>query len=337
MKWSLSSVSYRMSGSGSWQNLLADEEEKALYAGIYPGGVAMQDFPGPAPLLSSWRDSAIVRLSDGRVAPLGPIMTDADLQVLAGWFQEVCGAMCAAVTERLPNFRAQAAALAPARASSGRYVDNIMTILTCAVTLDSWVFARLRRAVMGTYPPRGRAGDFFFWGYAFAAGPERIFGFTTYNGLARGQLHVMRSHELDREALKTVLAQRFTWDYLRRLTAGGEVSGQGRVVQALRDIGLLDREGPPRLAVPVFSDDAMEAVNDVCEAASGQVLMHFLGGLKGLEALVGRCSFARCNPPDVLCMLFHLAYSYAADRLVAERVIPDFPKSAGAEWGVWVR
>jgi len=38
----------------------------------------------------------------------------------------------------------------------------------------------------------------------------------------------------------------------------------------------------------------------------------------------------------VLCMLFHLSYSYAADTLVDRGVIEDFPKSAGGEWGVWI-
>jgi hypothetical protein len=56
-----------------------------------------------------------------------------------------------------------------------------------------------------------------------------------------------------------------------------------------------------------------------------------------LRGLVSGCSFARCSLPDTLCMLFHLAYSYAADALVLEGVLPDFPERAGGEWGVWLR
>jgi len=343
VSWSLDSVSFRMSGSGSWQYLLPDEASRRLYTGIYPNGASWpkQDRQ-QRQLLASWQKAAIVRSDGQKAVPLGPLMTDHDLDILKPWFRDISDAMCAAVQERLPEYQTLAMRLAGRTSGARQEVENILTIQICAHTLDSGVFSLLRQELIGTYPPRDFAGNFFFWGYAFAFGPKRIFGFTTYGIRRRIRLHVIRSHGLDREPLKTLLRRSETLDYLLDL-GPGERAGQeeastrsGKIVDSLRKAEILEPNDPPRLAIPVFTDREMEPAVKLYEAVSSQVVSRFMARMDELKGLVSRCSFARCSWPDTLCMLFHLAYSYATDQLVEKGTIPEFPGSAGGEWGVWM-
>jgi hypothetical protein len=349
MGWSLSSVSFRMSGSGSWQNLLPDESSGRFYAEIYPLGTSLPTIPGHLrKLLPAWIQAAIVRLENEKVVPLGPIMNDDDLKVFNPWFQDISGFMCQAVLERMDDYRALASNLGRDHPLQKREMDNLLTILICALTLDSRVFSGLREEVIGSYPPRGVAGNFFFWGYAFATGPQRIFGFTTYNGLDGKQLHMIRSHGLDRQGIKELLRRRSTWDYLDDLISDQERVGrtepQGKeqnhalkkTARSLQEVGLLTQDQPPFLAIPVFDNSDGKTIAELCVNTSRKIMDYFMAQLNDLENLTSRCSFARCSRPDVICMLFHLAYSYTTDRLAEKGVISDFPKSAGGEWGVWI-
>ena len=349
MSWSLVSVSYRMSGSGSWQNLLPDEPARRLYAELYPEAEIPEDLSNRHELLlSAWRRAAIIKSEGQKILSLGPIMTDEDLEILGPWFEAVSDTMCAAVWERLPDYRLLASRFAGGKSASKEEIENVLTIQVCAHTLDSWVFALLRRELIGTYPPRDFAGSFFFWGYAFAKGPERIFGFTTYGGRSGGSLHVIRSHGLDRERLKAVLRRRDTFDFLEhfasdRLTNGVGLTGQDysgpgfeNTVNLLREVKILKPDDPPRLAVPVFTYPDMKLAAELYEAVSAKIIKTFSAGPDELKVLISQSTFARCSRPDILCMLFHLAYSYAADKLVKKGVFPDFPREAGGEWGVWI-
>jgi len=350
MGWSLESVSYRMSGSGSWQHLLPDGDHRRLYAVIYPEGrplAEIQDRWGSR--LGEWEGASIVRVTQGKAVPLGPIMTDTDLDILGPWFEDTASAMAEAVREREGDFRWLSRELGGGAGVSSPTMENILTILVCALTLDSWVFSLLRQAVIGTYPPRGRAGRFFFWGYAFEKGPQRIFGFTTYGGLKGRRLHMIRSHGLDREAIKKALDRGENWDYLQAVlerkeilsfdrteTLPSEARLAERAVKTLQGVGLVDGRDPSRLAVPVFGEEDQEKISRLCGPVSRTIMGYLTKAFQDFETLLPRCSFARCSRSDVLCMLFHLAYSYAADRLVEEGVIPDFPRRAGGEWGVWI-
>jgi hypothetical protein len=75
---------------------------------------------------------------------------------------------------------------------------------------------------------------------------------------------------------------------------------------------------------------------ELFRTVSGKIIDRINGSMGSLKELVNRCSFSQCTWPDILCMLFHLAYSCAADKLVEKGTIPDFPQSAGGEWGVWI-
>jgi hypothetical protein len=345
----MSSVSYRMSGSGSWQNLLPDQTSRRLYSEIYPMGAPLPTGSGQVPeLLSVWKKAGIVRLESEKVIPLGPIMTDGDLIILKPWFQDISNFMVQAFRERLGDYRDLARTLAEGHSSSEQDIENILTILICALTLDSWVFSLLRRELIGTYPFRGPAGNFFFWGYAFVHGPKRIFGFTTYTILEAGQLHMIRSHGLDRQAIKESLRHRNTWDYLDSLILDQGRVGRGapkpprpdhsllQTSPSLQSVGLITPGDPSRLAIPVFDPVSSGTISVLCRETSVKIMVYFESRLDELNTLSSRCSFAQCSRPDVLCMLFHLAYSYAADQWVEKGVISDFPKAAGGEWGVWI-
>jgi hypothetical protein len=343
-------VSFRMSGSGSWQNLLPDESSRRLYAEIYPKGAPWPKDKGEHEnLMNSWRQASVVRLKGQNVFPLGPVMTDDDLATLSPWFQDISDIMCEAVRQRLNEYRRFAVKLAGGPSPGQEEIDNILTIEICAHTLDAWVFASLRQNLIGDYPARGSAGRFFFWGYAFASGPERIFGFTTYGGSTRKHIHMIRSHGLDRRAIKEAFSEKETWSLLYHFLAGRFsddetflwMRSQDRRIKdridILKKINLLIPGDPPSLAIPVFSSDQMESNSQLYEEVGHKIISRIMGGLDELKAMIDRCSFVECSRGDVLCMLFHLAYSYAADKLVEEGMIPDFPKKAGGEWGVWVQ
>ena len=159
---------------------------------------------------------------------------------------------------------------------------------------------------------------------------------------------MIRSHGLDRSIIIAQLRRRDTWDYLQRLfssmhtndrvTSRGDLhqAQEGKVVDSLRNVEILERDDPPRFAIPIFYGRDMEQAVTIYEAVSGKIVSHINDRMKELKALVSQCSFAKCLWSDILCMLFHLAYSYAADKLVERGTIPEFPESAGGEWGVWI-
>ncbi|MFC1533504.1 hypothetical protein ACFL7M_09100 [Thermodesulfobacteriota bacterium] len=346
----MTSVSYRLSGSGSWQNLLPDESSRQLYAKIYLAGASLSHVSGQLrQLLNSWQKAAIVKFKGQKVLPLGPIMMNSDLDILDPWFQDISASMCEAVLERLPEYHSLSSRLAGGRSTIKQELDNILTIQICAHTLDSCVFALLRKEMIGTYPSRGFAGNFFFWGYAFASGPKRIFGFTTYGSQGVWPLHVIRSHDLNRRKIKALLRDPDILDYILYLHSTGQVNDEavsgdysysgetGKIVDSLRDAGILDNKDPPHLAIPVFKDRDMASAIELYQDVSLKIITRFVAKMKDLKSLVGKCSFNLCSWPDIFCMLFHLAYSYAADKLVERGTIPDFPQNADGKWGVWIR
>jgi len=333
-----------MAGVGNWQNLLPDEKARRLYAGIYPKGMPLVEIDASfLPLLTSWQRADIARIDDGRVVPCAPIITDEDLKKLEPWFQEMTLSMCAAVSERLPVYNRLAKTLSRRGTSPGHSLGNLLTILVCAKTLDLLAFALLRRELLGPHPPRGEFGRFFFWGYAFAGGPERILGVTTYRGRIL-QLSVIRSHGLDRGAIPALLRQGAVLRYLDSFLPGEKTyEGAGPpspevdgILSSLRGMGIVEDSVPPKLAVPVFTMSEMKVIDRLCHPVSSKVITAIAGTLSRLRRVIERCSFAQCSFPDVLCMLFHLAYSYAIDSLVEAGIVPEFPKKAGGEWGCWV-
>lgn len=346
MSWSMGNISFRMAGSGSWQNLLPDESAKHFYGRIYPDGIDLKDVDNQLhPVIENWQKGNIIQIDRGRILPIGPVITDKDLDILDSWIRDISSTMCDAVRNHLSEYRLQAENIARKGNYSPEKVNNILTIQVCAHTLDSWVFSRLRKEVMGTYSPRDFAGTFFFWGYGFSTGAKRIFGFTSYGASRWLQIHVLRSHGLDRENLKSVLRRYDTLNLIQQvylndqgisLRKAASVSLNPLVVHRLRNINLLEKDDPPHLSIPVFTEKEMRPAAALYETVTHIIFHRFMDTMTDLEKRVAACSFHRCVWSDILCMLFHLSYSYAADALVENGTIPEFPQSAGGEWGVWI-
>lgn len=348
-----------MAGSGSWQNLLPDTASKQLYAAIYPDGISLSELDDHyRPLIQDWHRGHIIRLEDQHIIPIGPVITDGDLDILDPWLRDISDTMCAAVSEHLEEYRIQAMNLAKngifprkkyeRKGYEQEKYENVLTIQICAHTLDSWVFSQLRREMMGTYSPRGSAGTFFFWGYAFSSGAKRIFGFSTYGGRSGLRLHVLRSHGLDREQLKAVLRRYDTHNLLKKLYFGDQGSHSSTsdrppyshdeedLLQLMRKVHILEPEDPPRIAIPIFTNKEMASAVTLYQKVTEKIVLRFRAQMPELKILIEMSSFSRCLWSDICCMLFHLAYSYGADQLVERGIIPEFPQSAGAEWGVWI-
>ena len=346
MSWSMASVSFRMAGVGDWQSLLPDEEIRRLYSQIYPGGISLQQIEGHfGEIITSWQRAGVATIAEQRLVPLCPIITNEDLEILAPWFHDISSCMCQAICRYLAAYRTLAETLLGGTATPKHEVDNLLTILTCADALDVWTFRALRHELIGPHPPRGTAGRFFLWGYAFSAGPRRIFGVTTYGRGETVRLSVLRSRGLDRGRMPALLRQGPALDYLGGLCLPDRLASREHqapheieeTVRCLREVGLLEPDEPPRLAIPVLYDPDMEKTTQLHSKVSKDITSDFVAGMSKLQDLISRCSFAQCSSPDVLAMIFHLAYSYAADALVSAGAIPDFPQQAGGEWGVWLR
>lgn len=342
----MDSISFRMAGSGNWQKLLPDEEARSLYARIYPEGVFLRQVDDNLrDVITSWQKAGIATIVNQRLVPLGPIMTDRDIDILVPWFQGISTYMCQAVSRCLADYRLLAESLCGGIAAPKHKVDNLVTILTCGEALDMWTFTKLRQELLGPHPVRGSAGRFFFWGYAFSNGPKRIFGVTTYGGIRKPRLSVIRSHGLDRGSMPALLRQESVLNYLTGLCLSNEAALRGHqtphevkeTARSLRRVGLLMPEEPPHLAIPVLSDRDMEKAAHLHNKVSADITSDFATRMGKLQRAISRCSFAECSPRDVLTMMFHLSYSYAADALVLTGAIPEFPQQAGGEWGVWLR
>ena len=342
----MDSVSFRMAGSGNWQKLLPDEEARSLYARIYPEGAFLRQVDDHLKdIITSWQKAGIAKIVNQRLVPLGPIMTDGDIDILVPWFQDISTCMCQVISRCLADYRLLAESLCGGTDAPKHKVDNLVTIMTCGEALDIWTFTKLRQHLLGPHPPRGTAGRFFFWGYAFSNGPKRIFGVTTYGATKKARISVIRSHGLERGNMPALLRQESVLNYLTGLCLFNETALRGyqtqheikEIERSVRRVGLLLPEETPRLAIPVLSDRDMEKAADLHNKVSADIASHFATQMGKLQRMISRCSFAECSPQDVLTMMFHLAYSYAADALVLAGAIPDFPQQAGGEWGVWVR
>jgi hypothetical protein len=87
--------------------------------------------------------------------------------------------------------------------------------------------------------------------------------------------------------------------------------------------------------IPVFGPKALMHIAPACDGVAERVSACLVGDTL-LAPLRERCSFARCPPSAVLCMLWHNSYYEATDRLIAQGILPAFPPVAEGEWGVWL-
>jgi hypothetical protein len=109
-----------------------------------------------------------------------------------------------------------------------------------------------------------------------------------------------------------------------------------KVLDSLQEVGLVQPDDPLRLAIPILANIDRDLNTELGREVSKKIIRHWMAVMDELKGIIELCSFAKCSRPDVICMLFHLAYAYAADKLVERGIIPDFPQKAGGEWGVWI-
>ena len=90
----MTSVSFRMAGAGNWQNLLPDESTRRLYAQTYPDGIPLQSIPNEfSNTIAGWQEAGIATVINERLIPLGPIIQNRDIEMLAPWFEDVSHAI----------------------------------------------------------------------------------------------------------------------------------------------------------------------------------------------------------------------------------------------------
>jgi hypothetical protein len=328
MSWSLTDVSFRMAGRGDWRRLLPDEASRRGYARAYPDGAAVEQLStSTRQLAGRWEEAGIAVVEGGRIVPASPIVTDADLRVLSSWFADVASAMADVVATDMPALRRCSKELCASDAHARE--ANVLTILACAHALDLEAWRHVRLTLAGPHPQRGHAGHFFFWGYAFASGPRHIFGVSTYV-VGELRLAILRSHALDRGELPALLRDPSAVRSLALTFAGLDPPLDSRLVAAR-----LVAAPPAHLSVPVFDGPAWRRASGVVTRLGTALAVAFAARVPSMGELLPACTFARARRDDVLAMLFHLAYSYAAGALVYRGLVPPFPSSALGEWGVW--
>jgi len=88
------------------------------------------------------------------------------------------------------------------------------------------------------------------------------------------------------------------------------------------------------LTIPVFNSKAMEKIEKLCSSTSEELAQVFSSSIEKIK--LNELSFANCSLKDVLCMLFHIGYSYVTDSLIEQEILSDFPKEITDSWGMWI-
>ena len=90
------------------------------------------------------------------------------------------------------------------------------------------------------------------------------------------------------------------------------------------------------MTIPVFDAKAMGRIKSLCGGITRRLAHQFTARLDNLDHLLAATSFANCNRPDVLCMIFHWGYGEIASALKKQGIMPEFPKVVDDGWGFWV-
>ncbi|GAG63828.1 unnamed protein product [marine sediment metagenome] len=88
------------------------------------------------------------------------------------------------------------------------------------------------------------------------------------------------------------------------------------------------------LTIPVFNSKVMEKIEKLCSSTSEELAQVFSSSIEKIK--LNELSFANCSLKDVLCMLFHVGYSYVTDSLIEQEILSDFPKEITDSWGMWI-
>jgi hypothetical protein len=342
-------IQFFTTGFGDWRRVLPASPVRDFYAQIYPDGRRWEALPTPMlEACRAWVEYDFARADGDRLTPTIPILTQDDRDILHPWFEALATHTVAAVGDELPRFRRLATQLSDRRNTA----EHILAILILW-SINMWVLRRLLAGPMGRHPAHGDTGRYFIWGEELGQGPRFITGIRATRGSSGYGLCLIVSRIVDRPGLKDsrrlyarvggvsavdLLAELATNqanipDLAQRW--GIEAAMLYTWLDEQRRVRVVTVDEPPQVGIPVFTPQAMAQTTPVC-AAVAQRITDWLLKDAILEALLERCSFARCPRPALLCMLWHNSYYDATDRLIAQGVLPALPPVAEGEWGVWL-
>jgi hypothetical protein len=342
-------VQFFTTGFGDWRRVLPAGEVREFYTRFYPHGMRWEALPPPMlEACRAWVECEFARADGDRLTPLIPILTQFDRDLLRPWFDALAAYTTTRIGDRLPAFRD----LVEQLSNRWHSAEHLLTILILW-TINMWVLRRLLAGPMGRHPAHGDTGRYFMWGEELGAGPTAITGIRAIRGTEGYGLCLIISRIVDRPRLKD--ARRLyaqmggvsAIDLLAKLATkrsslpalarhwGVEAAMLQRWLEEQRWVRVVTPEEPSQVCIPVFDPQAMAQLAPVCGGIARQIAACLYEDALP-EQLLEQCSFAHCPRSAILCMLWHISYYEATDRLMAQGVLPTFPSAAEGEWGVWL-
>ena len=357
----MAELRFWMAGSNGWHKFFPGKQAYAIYEYMYQQPRTVEDIAGNLKILeeevkgivSKWVEVGFAKRILDRILGQVPVITDPDYVTLNPWFQYV--AECTNETTRSERGNYQDLAVEISAGQDQRSIDNVLSILICASTLDVGTLSRLEKGLMGEPPKRGEKSRDFFWGKKIEKRLGYLFGVNSYGSGKdeRWCLSMIHSRVVDRtplqsfyskfgdeisQVVKLLGALAENPRYLHELPA--MVSWDSKrlrdLIETLMEVRVIASKEPYRLLIPVFDQKTGPRAKEICERTSTVIAKKIEDNLDQLRELVEKCSFSHCPFGDIFCMIFHEGYDYAADELLNEGVIPPFPSKAGAEWGMWM-
>jgi hypothetical protein len=364
----MAELCFCMAGTGEWKKCFSDPQAYFLYEHLYrrPRRVETlaKDLRIPqkqvGQIVDKWLEAGFAKPLEEEIVGQVPILMDSDYEILVPWFDYVTKCTREAINEEKGGYLSLAESVC--RSQHYESIDNVLTILICAYTLDIGTLERLKKGVMGTSPKRGDSGNYFFWGRKTDKGPAYGFGVNTYDSGKEGKWLLSMIHgAIDRtpmwdlfQELRKLLSEKYGDSLAQIVKLLRELAEKPRsleelfsiismdkedlkrVLKALAGVRMISAKEPYNLKIPVFDEAISKEVKRICDRTSGRIAEKLEGNSELLRALLKKCSFSHCPFGDVFCMVFHEGYGHVTDKLIREGTIPAFPSKAAAEWGVWL-
>ena len=357
----MAGLRFLMAGSNGWHKFFPSKQSYAIYECVYQKPRTIAGIAGDLKIpekevkgiVDKWVEVGFAERIRDRILGQVPVITGPDYDALDPWFKYV--AKCTNETIRCERRNYQALAEEISLGKDQRSIDNILSILICAGTLDVGTLNRLKRGPMGEPSKRGEKSRYFFWGKKTEKGPRYPFGVNSYGSGEEGKwvLSMIHSKAVDRTPLWRLYSE-INGEMSQMVKLLGALAEKPRdllslhgivsfepdrlkdLVESLAKVRLATRKEPHSLLIPVFDEKISPKVNELCLRVSKAVAKKIEDNLDELKELVKQCSFHHCQFGDIFCMVFHEGYDYATDELLGEGTIPPFPPKATAEWGMWM-
>jgi hypothetical protein len=296
----------------------------------------------------AWVECDFARADGDRLTPLIPILTQSDRALMRPWCDALASYTVARIIDALPALQDFAERMSDRWHSA----ERMLTILVLW-TINMWVLRRLLVGPLGRHPAHGDTGRYFIWGEELGGGPTAITGIRAIRGTVGYGLCLIISRIVERPGLKDArqlyapqggvsavdLLAKLATEPSSLPTLARQWSIEAVILQRWLDeqrrVRVVTPDEPPQVCIPVFDSAAMAQLTPVCGAVARQIAT-WLHEEALPEGLSEQCSFAHCPRAAILCMLWHNSYYEATDHLIAQGVLPIFPRTAAGEWGVWL-